>query len=129
MIVLADDPALSTEAFAELYRAAWGADAGPYVQSVLPRSLAWLGAFAGETLVGFVNVAWDGGVHAFLLDTMVHPSWRRQGIARRMVQRASALARDRGAAWLHVDYEPQLESFYSGCGFRPTAAGLIRLAE
>jgi len=45
------------------------------------------------------------------------------------VQRASALARDRGAAWLHVDYEPQLESFYSGCGFRPTAAGLIRLAE
>jgi hypothetical protein len=27
-----------------------------------------------------------------------------------------------------VDYEPHLNSFYRGCGFRPTAAGLIHLA-
>ncbi|MFD0403300.1 hypothetical protein ACFVHI_35085 [Kitasatospora sp. NPDC127121] len=36
-------------------------------------------------------------------------------------------ARARGAQWLHVDYEPHLESFYGQCGFRPTAAGLMRL--
>jgi hypothetical protein len=28
---------------------------------------------------------------------------------------------------LHVDYEPHLDGFYRGCGFRPTAAGLLRL--
>lgn len=129
MIVLADDPPLSSVAFGDLWRAAWGTDAGPYLEAVLPRSLCWVGAFAGETLVGFVNIAWDGGGHAFLLDTTVHPSWQRQGIASRMVRRASDLARERGATWLHVDYVPQLEALYAGCGFRPTAAGLIRLAE
>ncbi|PUB25953.1 hypothetical protein C8K30_10640 [Promicromonospora sp. AC04] len=33
-----------------------------------------------------------------------------------------------GAAWLHVDYEPHLESFYAQCGLRPTAAGLMPLS-
>jgi hypothetical protein len=28
-----------------------------------------------------------------------------------------------GCPWLHVDYEPHLDGFYRGCGFRPTAAG------
>ena len=31
-------------------------------------------------------------------------------------------------AWLHVDYEPHLDGFYRGCGFRPTAAGLAALS-
>ena len=45
----------------------------------LERSLCWVSAHAGERLVGFVNVAWDGGRHAFLLDSVVHPSCRRRG--------------------------------------------------
>jgi GNAT superfamily N-acetyltransferase len=89
--------------------------------------LAHVGAYDGERLVGFVNVAWDGGVHAFLLDTTVHPEFQRQGIATTLVRRAAELARERGAQWLHVDYEPHLEGFYRGCGFRPTLAGLIAL--
>ncbi|TDC74765.1 GNAT family N-acetyltransferase, partial [Streptomyces hainanensis] len=36
-------------------------------------------------LVGFVNVAWDGGAHAFLLDTVVASDHRRLGIAARLV--------------------------------------------
>lgn len=78
--------------------------------------------------MGFVNVAWDGGQHAFILDTSVHRDWQRQGIATRLVAEAAAAARERGATWLHVDYEPHLEGFYRGCGFTPTPAGLIRLA-
>jgi hypothetical protein len=34
-------------------------------------SLGWVCARDGAELVGFVNVAWDGVVHAFVLDTMV----------------------------------------------------------
>ena len=35
-------------------------------------SLGWVCATdGGGSLVGFVNVAWDGGVHAFVLDTLV----------------------------------------------------------
>jgi hypothetical protein len=28
---------------------------------------------------------------------------------------------------LHVDFEPHLTSFYRNCGFRQTAAGLMKL--
>lgn len=128
MIVLVDDPEFEAGSFGALWLAAWGSDPGTYLNRVLPRSLCWVGAFDGSRPLGFVNVAWDGGVHAFLLDTQVHPDYRRRGIARRLVLRAADLARTRGAEWLHVDYEPQLEPFYAGCGFRPSKAGLIRLA-
>lgn len=110
-----------------LWLAAWDAEGHESFQSVLERSLVHVGAYDGATLVGFVNVAWDGGVHAFILDTCVDPDFRRQGIAVRLVQRAAEMARERGAQWLHVDFEPHLEGFYSQCGFGPTAAGLMRL--
>ena len=86
-----------------------------------------VGAYDDMLLVGFVNMAWDGGIHAFILDTCVDPDYRRQGIALRLVARAVDEARARGALWLHVDFEPHLEGFYRQCGFGPTAAGLMRL--
>lgn len=127
MIRIADDPFPRAGELDALWVAAWGGTAGEYGAKVLPRSLCHVGAYAGDRLVGFVNVAWDGGIHAFLLDTCVHPEFRRQGIATRLVRRATDLARERGAEWLQVDFEPQLTGFYRACGFRETAAGLIRL--
>lgn len=127
MIRLAVDPFPSDEALEWLFAAAWGGTKGQYASKVLPRSLVHIGALADDRLVGFVNVAWDGDVHAFLLDTTVHPDFQRQGIATSLVRRAAELARERGAQWLHVDYDVHLEGFYRGCGFRPTGAGLIDL--
>ena len=98
-----------------------------YFADILSRSLGHVCAFHEERLVGFVNIGWDGGIHAFILDTCVHPDFRRKGIATRLVREAETLARQRGAHWLHVDFEPHLEDFYRSCGFRPTAAGLIKL--
>jgi len=91
-------------------------------EGVLARSLCWVTAQQGDRLVGFVNVAWDGGLHAFLLDTAVHPDFGRRGVGTALVQRAAEQA-----ARLHVDYEPHLESFYRSCGFSETQAGLRRL--
>lgn len=128
LIEIVTDPNPDDESLRRLWLAAWG-DAGPAsFKPILERSLAHVGAFDGSALVGFVNVAWDGGVHAFILDTCVDKDYRRQGIALRLVERAAALARARGAAWLHVDFEPHLEAFYRRSGFGPTAAGLMRLA-
>jgi GNAT superfamily N-acetyltransferase len=91
-------------------------------------SLGWVCARDGEELVGFVNVAWDGGVHAFLLDTLAATRVRRQGVGTRLVEVAVEHARTAGCEWLHVDFEDHLRGFYfDGCGFRPTQAGLIRL--
>ena len=128
MIRIAVDPFPSADELDALCLSAWGDAAGDYARNVLPRSLAHLGAYEGERLVGFVNVAWDGGVHAFLLDTCLDAGFRRRGIATILVRRAAEVAQERGAEWLHVDFEPHLEGFYRACGFRPTAAGLIALS-
>ncbi len=115
-------------ALGELREAAWGGrDDGQSWQAVLERSLTWITAFDGETLVGFVNVAWDGGVHAFVLDTTVHPEWQRRGIGVSLISQATQSAKAAGIHWLHVDYEPHLQPFYGRCGFQPTDAGLLKL--
>jgi hypothetical protein len=91
-------------------------------------SLGWVCARSASTLVGFVNVAWDGGVHAFLLDTMVASSHRHLGLGASLVSAAASGSHSAGCQWLHVDFEPHLRSFYfDACGFRPTEAGLIQL--
>lgn len=128
-IELRIEPFPSNAELALLSAAAWAHHEGDEFdfQKVLGRSLCHAGAYAEDRLIGFVNVAWDGGIHAFLLDTMVHPGFQRQGIATQLVRAATEEARRRGAEWLHVDYEPHLDDFYRGCGFHPTLAGLIRL--
>lgn len=127
MVTIKTDPFPPDAVMRQLWQLAWGIPGPESFQPILKRSLAHVGAYHGERLVGLVNVAWDGGVHAFLLDTCVLPELRRQGIATRLVARAQALATQRGTEWLHVDFEPQLEGFYRACGFQPTKAGLIRL--
>lgn len=120
------DPRPGGAEFKALWQAGWGGEGR------LPDwrfSLVHLGAYQGDLLVGYVNVATDGGAHAFLLDPTVHPDHRRRGLGRRLVTEAAKVSRERGAQWLHVDFEPHLQTFYESCGFRPTLAGLIRLDE
>jgi GNAT superfamily N-acetyltransferase len=95
-------------------------------------SLGWVCAYddaaAADGLVGFVNVPWDGGAHAFVMDTMVSARAARGGIGRRLIAVVAAEARAAGCEWLHVDFEDHLRGFYiEVCGFEPTNAGLIAL--
>jgi len=91
-------------------------------------SLGWVTACEDGELVGFVNVAWDGGSHAFVLDTLVPVPARRRGIGVELVRVAEREARAAGCEWLHVDFEDHLRAFYfDACGFTPTNAGLIEL--
>ena len=92
-------------------------------------SLGWVTARdAAGVLVGFVNVAWDGSGHAFLLDTKTRGSVQRRGVGTAVVQEAIRQARAAGCEWLHVDFADELSTFYlDACGFRPTAAGLVHL--
>jgi GNAT superfamily N-acetyltransferase len=123
-VTLWTDPFPSNAQMNELSGAAWGDDPEPKdFSNILRRSLAHVGAYERERLIGVVNVAWDGGIHAFTLDTCVHPDFRRRGVATRLVKET----RQRGAHWLHVDFEAHLAKFHEGCGFRPTKAGLIDL--
>lgn len=95
---------------------------------VQDRSLGWVAARSGGVLVGFVNVAWDGGDHAFLLDTKTRSTHQHQGIATKVVALATEQTRGAGCEWLHVDFRSELAAFYfDACGFRSTEAGLIHL--
>ena len=113
----------------ELVHAHGGRAEAGWWDRIRPHSLGWVSARRADgLLVGFVNVAWDGGDHAFLIDTKTHGLHQREGIGKRVVQLAAQQAKAAGCEWLHVDFDADLETFYfDACGFRPTAAGLIHL--
>ncbi|WP_299536987.1 GNAT family N-acetyltransferase [uncultured Streptomyces sp.] len=91
-------------------------------------SVGWVCAWRDDSMIGFVNVVGDGGAHAFVLDTVVAPSCRGQGVGAALIAAAVDGARRAECEWLHVDFEDHLRPFYyDACGFRRTAAGLISL--
>ena len=106
----------------------YDADEWDWERLVHAHSLGWVTARSVGELVGFVNVIWDGLVHAWVQDEMVASSARESGIGRELIRVAADGARDAGCEILHVDFEDHLRSFYyQACGFAPTNAGLLRL--
>jgi predicted N-acetyltransferase YhbS len=104
--------------------------AGDWWARLHRHSLGWVCARESDELVGFVNVAWDGAAHAFVLDTLVSERLRDRRVGTGLVQLAAREARAAGCEWLHVDFEDHLRPFYlDACGFRPTSAGLVRLTD
>lgn len=126
-LVLRESAVLGNAALNALFASAWPGHETRDFQPVLARSLVTIAAFAGPRLVGFVNVAWDGGAHGFVLDTTVHPEFQRRGLGLRLLRDAERAARARGLAWLHVDFTAELEPFYRAAGYVGTAAGLLAL--
>lgn len=99
-----------------------------WVELTARHSLGWITARDGNDLVGFLNIPWDGFVHAWVQDTMVAITHRQFGIGKQLVSAAVEGARAAGCEWLHVDFDNGLERFYiNACGFTPTKAGLIAL--
>jgi ribosomal protein S18 acetylase RimI-like enzyme len=120
---------LSDAELVGLVRAHGGRAVAGWWDRIRTHSLGWVTARAADgTVVGFVNVAWDGGDHAFLLDTKTHGAFQRKGIGTHVVEIAARHAQAAGCEWLPVDFEADLEPFYfDSCGFLPTPAGLIHL--
>ena len=120
---------LSDAELVELVESHGGASEAGWWDRIRPHSLGWVTARDGDgLLVGFANVAWDGGDHAFLLDPKTRATHQRRGIGVAVVARAVAEARAAGCEWLHVDFGPELAPFYFDAGgFVPTPAGLVHL--
>jgi GNAT superfamily N-acetyltransferase len=113
-----------------LHAEGFGVGSGPADWSgrVRRHSLGWVCGRDRALLIGFVNVAWDGGVHAFILDTMVSAQARRQGVGTGLLAVATDQARAAGCEWLHVDFEEHLRPFYLDAGqFTETGAGVLAL--
>ena len=126
-VTLQRDPPLSDSELNALFEASWPGHQDRAFGPILRRSLVYVAALAGERLVGFVNVAWDGGVHGFVLDTTVHPDFRRQGIGLSLLRAAARAAAEYELEWLHVDFVPEVAPLYRKAGYRNTEAGLLEL--
>ncbi len=101
-----------------------------WTELVHRHSLGWVTARDNVRLVGFVNVLWDGLVHAWIQDVMVANEARHQGIGTGLVAVARDGARRAGCEWFHVDFADDLRPFYfEACGFTPTNAGVMPLQE
>jgi ribosomal protein S18 acetylase RimI-like enzyme len=84
-----------------LFAAVWPSHTPTDFAPVLSRSLAYLCAHSGDQLIGFINLAWDGGRHAFILDTTVHRAFQRRGIGRQLVNQAMTTAQNHQIECLH----------------------------
>ena len=93
-------------------------------------SLGWVVARDDDRFVGFVNVLWDGLVHAFIEDVMVDGTFRHYGVGVDLVHAARDGAQAAGCEFLHVGFDEGLRSFYiDACGFDPVVGGLMRLSS
>jgi GNAT superfamily N-acetyltransferase len=121
-------PPLGNILLNRLYTAVWPEHQERDFHRVLDRSVTYVGAFDDDdVLVGFVYVAWDGEAHAFLLEPMVLPEYRGRGIGIELIRQAAREAGDAGARWLHADFRPDLERFYTAAGFLPSRGGVMPL--
>lgn len=113
----------------DLVRSHGGQPVSGWWDQIQQHSLGWMSArFETGLLVGFVNMAWDGGDHAFLVDTKTRGEYQHRGIGTELVRQAARFAKAAGCEWLHVDFERPLAAFYfEACGFRSTDAGVIHL--
>ena len=122
------NPTVTNDELDRLYVVAWPNHHPPHDWGPeLARLLVFVGVYDGGELIGSVKLAWDGDIHAFLLEPTVRPDYRRRGIGRTLVGHAVDYAREHGVVWVHVDFAPELRAFYAACGFRPTEAAIMKL--
>lgn len=129
MIDIQTGTAVTNAQMNALFASAWPNHRERDFSQLLAHSLEYVVALAGSQLVGFVNIAWDGGVHGFIVDTTVHTDFQRRGIGLMLLDEAKKIAQRHGLEWLHVDFLPDDEPFYRKAGYRPTLAGLIEVEK
>lgn len=91
------NPAISNDKLNELFVQSWHAHTDMDFESIHLHSLACVVSYNNDEPIGYINIAWDGYIHAFLLNTTVHPDWRLKGIGQALVQKAAAIAKKRSS--------------------------------
>ena len=81
---------MTDEEMVDLVQSHGGNAVAGWWDQIRKHSLGWMVARTTDgLLVGFANVAWDGGDHAFLLDPKTRGTYQRQGIGTELVRRAT----------------------------------------
>lgn len=116
------DSRFTAEAFVVLAQTVWPRDYDlERVRSALDRSVN-TGAWDDDTLVGAVRVLSDGYLFACVSEILVHPSYQRQGLGRRLMDEALATA-PRGKLFLGA--QPQSVEFFEALGYKRGPTGFV----
>ena len=87
------------------------------------RSLYALGAFDGETLVGFVRCLGDGAHTVLVQDLIVSESYRRKGVGKELMQTVFENFIDVRQLFVVTDTDSPAVAFYRDCGMSPLSDG------
>ena len=90
--------------------------------------LAGEGNVEGKTLVGFAHAATDGAMVATVDFVVVHPSFRANGLGRKLVKRLADELRYREIFDIGVRAPPRLAGFFAACDFGPDAEGAVLMS-
>lgn len=105
----------------ELYNfVSWldGSETEETVEKMFLNSYAVASAYNSETgeLAGFFRALSDGVGDAYMVDLLVHPSYRKQGIGKALVKLLSSYLKEQGITWIVCIGVPGTEKFYCDCG-------------
>ena len=92
-----------------------------YDEVAAPRTFATFSIRENDELIAFARVISDGAFYAFIVDLNVHPAHQKKGIGMRFVKHIVSTLKD--IKTIKVTFEPELESFYSACGFKISRGG------
>lgn len=95
----------------------------------IERDSTFLGAYAGDTLVGLAVVrtvtTLGRGAHAYLDDLVVDAAHRSGGVGARLLAALEADARGRGLSVLRLHARPDAASFYARAGYAPSSSTYV----
>jgi GNAT superfamily N-acetyltransferase len=118
----------------ELYRAGgwWNEERDePSIQPLITGSFAFVVAVesCSGRAVGMGRVIADGVSDAYLQDVVVLPSYRQQGIGRRIVTELIQVCTGAGFSWIGLIAQPGSANLYASLGFTPLAGHLPMLYQ
>jgi ribosomal protein S18 acetylase RimI-like enzyme len=119
------DPALEAETVAALRSAVGWDQRLENIRQAAGKSYLTAACFAGELLVGYVEVISDRVDDAYIRNLMVHPGCRRRGIALKLLEMVTDRIKADGIKMANVLFEPELAPLYRKAGFAIVAGGLI----
>ena len=95
-----------------------GAETEESITKMFQNSYAVASAYDKETgvLAGFFRALSDGVGDAYMVDLLVHPSYRKRGIGKALVKLLSTYLKKQGITWIVCIGVPGTEKFYCDCG-------------
>ncbi len=95
------------------------------IEQLIGRTYMTVACLDSERLVGFVDVISDGVDDAFIRNLLVHPDYRRRGIALKLLKTVIEKVKNDRIKTINVLFEPELINLYSKAGFKLISGGII----